>query len=224
MEYVSGENLKSMIRMTKQMSVETALDIGQQVCQGLAEAHRLGVVHRDLKPQNIMIDEDGNVRILDFGIARSLETKGATTPGMMIGTPEYMSPEQVDGGEVDQRTDIYSLGLLLYEMLTGRPPFEGENSLNVIYKQKHEAPRDLRSLLEGRADEGISADKKMQRIPLVIGQVYTLLQRNLPLNSDFAARAKAVKKYQKLAEIWKDADQDLTEVQQVRRRLAALKG
>ena len=146
MEYVSGENLKSMIRMTKQMSVETALDIGQQVCQGLAEAHRLGVIHRDLKPQNIMIDEDGNVRILDFGIARSLETKGATTPGMMIGTPEYMSPEQVDSGEVDQRTDIYSLGLLLYEMLTGRPPFEGENSLNVIYKQKHEAPRDPRSL------------------------------------------------------------------------------
>jgi serine/threonine protein kinase/Flp pilus assembly protein TadD len=146
MEYVSGENLKNMIRMTKQMSIETALDVGRQVCQGLAEAHRLGIVHRDLKPQNIMIDEDGNVRILDFGIARSIETRGATTPGMMIGTPEYMSPEQIDGGEVDQRTDIYSLGLLLFEMLTGRPPFEGENSLNVIYKQKHEAPRDPRTL------------------------------------------------------------------------------
>jgi len=146
MEYVSGENLKNMIRMTKQMSVETALDIGRQVCQGLTEAHRLGVVHRDLKPQNVMIDENGNVRILDFGIARSLETRGATTPGMMIGTPEYMSPEQVEGVDVDQRTDIYSLGLLMYEMLTGRPPFEGENSLNVIYKQRHEAPRDLRGM------------------------------------------------------------------------------
>jgi serine/threonine protein kinase/Flp pilus assembly protein TadD len=144
MEYVPGENLKRMIRMTRELSVEAAVGIAQQICQGLAEAHRLGIVHRDLKPQNIMIDEEGNVRIMDFGIASSLETKGVTVPGMMIGTPEYMSPEQVDGGEVDERSDIYSLGVILFEMVAGQPPFGGDTPLNVAYKHKNEPPPDPR--------------------------------------------------------------------------------
>jgi len=142
MEYVPGETLKGMIRMTKQLSVGTAVSIAKQVCEGLGEAHRLGVVHRDLKPQNIMIDKQGNARIMDFGIARSLESKGTTRPGVMIGTPEYMSPEQTEFSEVDQRSDIYSLGIILFEMLTGRTPFEGETPISVAMKHKSEKPPD----------------------------------------------------------------------------------
>ncbi len=140
MEYVPGETLKGMIRMTKQLSVGTAVNIAKQVCEGLAEAHRLGVVHRDLKPQNIMIDKQGSARIMDFGIARSLESDGTTRPGVMIGTPEYMSPEQTEFREVDARSDIYSLGIILFEMLTGRPPFEGETPISVAMKHKSQKP------------------------------------------------------------------------------------
>jgi len=146
MEYVAGEDLKSMIKMTKQLSVGTVIGIAKQVCEGLAEAHRLGVVHRDLKSKNIMIDREGNARVMDFGIARSLKTKGITRAGMMIGTPEYMSPEQVEGQEVDQRSDIYSLGVILFEMVTGRVPFEGETLLSIVMKHKSEKPKDPREI------------------------------------------------------------------------------
>ena len=118
MEYVPGEDLKGTIRRVGQLSVGKAISISKQVCEGLAEAHRLGVVHRDLKPQNIMVDREGNARIMDFGIARSIKTKGITGTGVMIGTPDYMSPEQVEGKEVDHRSDIYALGVILYEMVT----------------------------------------------------------------------------------------------------------
>ncbi len=142
MEYVPGEDLKSMIRMMGQLSSGKTIFIAKQVCEGLSEAHRLGVVHRDLKPQNIMIDRDGNARVMDFGIARSLKTKGITAAGVMIGTPEYMSPEQVEGKEVDQRSDIYSLGVILYEMVTGRVPFEGDTPFTIGVKHKSEMPKD----------------------------------------------------------------------------------
>ena len=148
MEYVPGEDLKSMLRMTKQLSVGTAISIAKQVCEGLIEAHKRGVVHRDLKPSNIMIDKEGNVRIMDFGIARSSESKGITRAGRMVGTPEYMSPEQVDGAEADQRSDIYSLGAILYEMLTGRQPYEGESSLSIALKHKTEPTPDPKELNE----------------------------------------------------------------------------
>jgi serine/threonine protein kinase/Tfp pilus assembly protein PilF len=146
MEYVSGEDLKSLIRRIGQFTVGKAVFIARQVCEGLAEAHRLGVVHRDLKPQNIMIDSDGNVRIMDFGIARSLRTKGITDTGEIFGTPEYMAPESLEGKDVDGRTDIYALGIILYEMLTGRVPFDGETPLTVAMKQKTEIPKDPRNV------------------------------------------------------------------------------
>ncbi len=149
MEFVRGENLKKIIRMTRELTLEAALNIAQQICHGLIEAHRLGIVHRDLKPQNIMIDEDGDVRIMDFGIASSIETKGATLPGMMIGTPEYMSPEQIDGGEIDARSDLYSLGIIIYEMLTGKTPFHGETPWSVAFKHKNDPPHDPRELNPG---------------------------------------------------------------------------
>ncbi len=146
MEYVEGQDLKSLIRQTGQLAISTTLSIAKQVCEGLVEAHRLGVVHRDLKPSNIMIDKEGNARIMDFGIARSLKAKGITGAGVMIGTPEYMSPEQAEVKDVDHRSDIYSLGVILYEMITGRVPFEGETPLSIAMKHKSEEPLDPREL------------------------------------------------------------------------------
>ncbi len=146
MEYISGQDLQSMIKMTKQLSMETAVDIAKQICEGLAEAHRLGVIHRDLKPGNIMIDREGNARILDFGIAHSLESRGLTESGHLIGTPEYMSPEQAQDTGVDQRSDIYSLGVILYEMVTGKVPFTGDTPISITIKHIEEIPKSPKTL------------------------------------------------------------------------------
>jgi tetratricopeptide (TPR) repeat protein/TolB-like protein len=146
MEYVAGEDLKSFIRRAAPLSSGKAVLVARQVAEGLAEAHKLGVIHRDLKPQNIMIDKDGNPRIMDFGIARQAGAKGITGGNAMIGTPGYMAPEQVEGKEAGPGTDLYSLGIVLFEMLTGRLPFEGETPLSIAVKQKSEAPPDPRTL------------------------------------------------------------------------------
>jgi serine/threonine protein kinase/Tfp pilus assembly protein PilF len=142
MEYVDGEDLKKFIRMMGPLTAGKAVFIAKQVCEGLAEAHRLGIVHRDLKPHNIMIDRDGNARIMDFGIALSQEGKGITDSRVTIGTPQYMSPEQVEGKKADQRSDLYSLGVMLFEMTTGKVPFDGDTTLSIALKHKIEAPRD----------------------------------------------------------------------------------
>ena len=146
MEYVPGQDLRGLIKQTGQLAVGTTINIAKQVCEGLSEAHRIGVVHRDIKPSNIMVDKQGNARIMDFGIARSSTAKRITGAGVMIGTPEYMSPEQVEGKEVDQRSDIYSLGVILYEMVTGRVPFEGDTPFTIGVKHKSETPKDPKQL------------------------------------------------------------------------------
>lgn len=155
MEYVHGEDLKSSIRRMGQLSLGKALFIVKQVCDGLSEAHRLGIIHRDLKPQNIMIDGDGNVRIMDFGIARSHETSGLTDSGGVVGTAEYMSPEQVDGISVDLRSDIYSLGIILYELVTGSTPFDGTTPMSVALKRMLQSPAEP-SKINGQIPEGLS--------------------------------------------------------------------
>jgi len=146
MEFVPGEDLKRLIRRMGQFPTGKAVSVAEQISEGLSAAHDLGIVHRDLKPSNIMVDEEGNARIMDFGIARSLQEKRITGAGVMIGTPEYMSPEQVEGKDIDQRSDIYSLGIILYEMLAGRVPFEGETPLSIAHKHKYDPPADPRKL------------------------------------------------------------------------------
>jgi tetratricopeptide (TPR) repeat protein len=116
------------------------LAIARQIAEGLGEAHKLGITHRDLKPGNVMIDKDGQAKVMDFGIARSLHGGGITAEGGIIGTPEYMSPEQVEGKPADPRADIYALGIILFEMVTGRVPFEGETPFSIANKQKSEPP------------------------------------------------------------------------------------
>jgi serine/threonine protein kinase/tetratricopeptide (TPR) repeat protein len=140
MEFVPGEDLKSLMGRVGQLSIRKAVAIAEQVSAGLSEAHGLGIIHRDLKPQNIMIDHQGNVRIMDFGIALSLSAKGVTKTPMLIGTPEYMAPEIVDGKEADGRSDIYALGVILFEMLTGGLPFEADKPLAMAMKHRVQVP------------------------------------------------------------------------------------
>ncbi len=146
MEYIPGEDLKTFIRRSGSLIPAKAVSLARQTAEGLSEAHRLGVIHRDLKPQNIMIDKEGQARIMDFGIARIQEVEGLTGSGVFIGTPEYMSPEQAEFKDVDARTDLYSLGVVLFEMLTGRVPFEGETPLGIAMKHKSEPPPSPRLL------------------------------------------------------------------------------
>jgi serine/threonine protein kinase/Tfp pilus assembly protein PilF len=146
MEYVRGEDLKSVIHRMGTLTMGKAVSIAKQIADGLAEAHKLGIIHRDLKPGNIMIDKEGSAKIMDFGIARWLEDKGSPDAGMIIGTPEYMSPEQAEGKQADQRSDIYSLGVIIYEMVTGKVPFEAATASGILRKHRTEAPPDPKGL------------------------------------------------------------------------------
>ena len=140
MEYVRGEDLKSLIHRTKALTIGVSLAIARQIAEALAEAHKLGIVHRDLKPGNIMIDKDGRAKIMDFGIARIQQEGGVTEEGTVIGTPEYMSPEQVEGKPAGAGSDIYALGVILFEMILGGRPFEGETPFSIANKHKTEPP------------------------------------------------------------------------------------
>jgi serine/threonine-protein kinase len=140
MEFLQGRELRDILNDGKRMPVEQVINIVAQVAQGLAYAHEYGIVHRDVKPSNIMIVRDGHVKITDFGIARMASAAVRTQTGMVLGSPKYMSPEQVVGKLTDQRSDIFSLGVMLYEMLTGQAPFSGENVNAIMYQTLNSVP------------------------------------------------------------------------------------
>jgi serine/threonine protein kinase len=159
-EYVEGETLKRRISDQGQLPVDEAVAYAIEIGRGLAAAHERRLVHRDVKPQNVLIDSDGRAKVTDFGIARSLEAKGMTATGRVLGTTDYVSPEQAMGEDVDERSDVYSLGVVLYEMLTGEVPYEAETQVGVAMKHVHEEMPDV---LERRPDVSAAVASVLDR-------------------------------------------------------------
>jgi serine/threonine-protein kinase len=182
MEFVKGLTLKHLLESGDILPTPVALRIAKQVCAGLAAAHEVGVIHRDIKPQNIIIEPTGGLKIMDFGIARLTEDRGMTAAGTVIGTPDYMSPEQARGLSLDFRSDIYSTGIVLYEMFTGTPPFEGDSPLAVVLKHVNDPP-PLPQLKNPRIDPKIAAIimKCIEKDPRArfqtVGELYEALAR-----------------------------------------------
>jgi serine/threonine protein kinase len=159
MELLQGETLEAHLARQRTLSPEKAIDITSQVCAALDYASSKGIVHRDVKPANIMLLPDGTAKIADFGLARTAEA--ITMTGQVMGTPHYMSPEQVRGGPVDARSDLFSVGVMLYEMLTGERPFEGQSLTTIMYKIVHEEPTPPRALHSGIAPQLSAAVQRM---------------------------------------------------------------
>jgi serine/threonine-protein kinase len=148
-EYVDGENLKQVIEREGPLPVRDALLLALQVARALGFAHDRGLVHRDVKPQNVLLNDEGQAKVTDFGIARSVDVDGVTVTGTVLGTSEYIAPEQARGQRVDAHTDVYSLGVVLYELLSGAVPFSGESFVTIALQHVNEAPPDV---LEHRPD------------------------------------------------------------------------
>ena len=149
-EYIDGENLKQMLARTGPLPARRALELAIEIADALAFAHEHGLIHRDVKPQNVLVSPDGDARVTDFGIARSLDVEhGVTQTGTVLGTSNYLSPEQASGKPTTPATDVYSLGVVLYELLTNEVPFPGDNFVAVAMKHLNELPPDL---LEQRRD------------------------------------------------------------------------
>ncbi|NLG85801.1 MAG: protein kinase [Firmicutes bacterium] len=146
MEYVQGENLKDYLRSHGPLSPHKVAQVGQQVATALAHAHCRGIIHRDIKPHNLLITPEGQVKVTDFGIARAAAASSLTETGMVLGSVHYFSPEQARGEAVDARSDIYALGVVLYELLTGQLPFEGDSPIAVALRHLDSEPRDLTEL------------------------------------------------------------------------------
>jgi eukaryotic-like serine/threonine-protein kinase len=144
-EYVEGETLKERIRRMGRLPMDEAIAYAIEISRALGAAHARGIVHRDVKPQNVLVDEEGSAKVTDFGIARSIDDTGLTADGRVLGTTDYVSPEQALGHDVNGQSDIYSLGVVLYEMLTGDVPFHGENQVSVAMKHVREDMPDLQS-------------------------------------------------------------------------------
>ena len=161
MEFVRGYTLSELQQETRQLAPRAALGIARQICRGLQAAHEQGIIHRDIKPQNVLIDSRGEVKLMDFGIARVVESPEAMTQaGLIVGTPHYMSPEQVHGSPLDPRSDVYSMGILMYEMFAGRRPFESSSLTGVLAAHITEKPKPL---IEVRADAGVRASEIIMR-------------------------------------------------------------
>src|SRR5271169_2648582 len=146
MDYIEGQDLQSVLRRKKKLEPAEASNIIAQICRALEAAHAEGVIHRDLKPQNIMLDKTGRAFVMDFGIARSMLGSGMTQTGALIGTPDYMSPEQAKGQALDARSDLFSIGIIFYEMLSGQVPFDADTTMGKLWKRTNEPARPLDEL------------------------------------------------------------------------------
>jgi serine/threonine protein kinase len=208
-EYIDGENLKELLVRRGRLEAEEALAIGVEVARALAFAHEHGLVHRDVKPQNVLLNGDGRAKVTDFGIARSIDVDtGVTQTGTILGTSNYLAPEQAGGQPVDAQTDVYALGVVLYELLAGEVPFPGESFVAVAMKHMHEPPPNI---LDKRRDVPLriaaAIDRAMEKDP---GQRF-------PTMDAFAAELEA-----SLAELDRDVlgDPDATTVMPALRRHA----
>jgi serine/threonine protein kinase len=198
MQLAPGKTLDAYIREKKHLSIRESLHIARQVAQALEFAHKRNLMHRDIKPTNIMIDESGRVKVMDFGLAKSVITlDGLTQSGIFYGTPEYGSPEQCETGRIDVRTDIFSLGVVLYEMLSGKLPFVAETPLALFKKISEEEPISLR-LLNPRVPKAIETlcmrmmeknrEKRVQSAQQVIEQIDAILQSTMVNRADGTGR------------------------------------
>jgi serine/threonine-protein kinase len=182
-EYVDGENLKELVLRSGRLPVRRALELALAIADGLSFAHQRGLVHRDVKPQNVLLNKDGDVKVTDFGIARSLHVEhGVTQTGTVMGTGEYLAPEQASGKPVSPATDVYSLGVVLWELLAGDVPFVGENFVAIALRHVNELPPDLR---ERRPDVSprlaAAVDRALAKDPA----------RRFPSMADFAKELRA---------------------------------
>jgi serine/threonine-protein kinase len=159
-EFVAGQNLKELIREQGPLPVREAIGLALQVARALAFAHQQGVVHRDVKPQNVLLNGDGRAKVTDFGIARSLDGQGMTQTGTVLGTSDYIAPEQARGAPVEPQTDVYSLAIVLYELLTGEVPFSGDNFVAVAMRHVNEPPPHV---VDKRPDVPLRLDDALQR-------------------------------------------------------------
>src|SRR5437762_10438580 len=181
-EYIEGENLKELVVRKGRLEAREALEIALEVARGLAFAHQNGLVHRDVKPQNVLLNGDGRAKVTDFGIARTVDVDGMTQTGTVLGTSNYIAPEQASGQRVDSQTDVYSLGVVLYELLAGDVRFPGESFVAVAMKHVHEpAP----NLLDVRGDVPLrvaaAVDRALEKDP----------EQRFPTMDAFAAELEA---------------------------------
>jgi eukaryotic-like serine/threonine-protein kinase len=207
-EYIKGENLKELVVRKGRLDVREALEISLEVAHGLAFAHDNGLIHRDVKPQNVLLNGDGRAKVTDFGIARTLDVDGMTQTGTVLGTSNYIAPEQASGNRVDAHSDVYSLGAVLYELLAGEVPFPGESFVAVAMKHVHEPSPNL---LDVRGDIPLrvaaAVDRALEKDP----------NQRFPTMDAFAAELEA-----SLAELDRDDGAgDATMVIPARQRAAA---
>jgi serine/threonine-protein kinase len=181
-EYVDGENLKELVERTGPLPLRRAIELALAMAQGLAFAHENGLVHRDVKPQNVLLNGEGEVKVTDFGIARSLDVDhGVTQTGTVLGTSNYLAPEQASGQPVSPATDVYSLGVVLWELLTGDVPFPGENFVAVALRHINEPPPPLRNLRpEVPPRLAAAVERALEKDP----------RRRFPSMADFAAELR----------------------------------
>lgn len=198
MELANGSDLKSLIQSGEKFSIQEGLDLGIQICAGLGYAHRAGIVHCDVKPQNIIVTRDNLAKITDFGIARAMSvSSSAESNDVVWGSPQYMAPEIIGGAVPTPQADVYSIGAVLYELFTGIPPFDGTNVDEILSRQKHVLPNSIRLINSDFPEEldmvilkSLSKEPNQRyRSADQLGNVLMMIKNRLGLNSEFALRA-----------------------------------